>query len=107
MSVVAQRQPRRTVFTRVVPPARAEDAPGSWRRYFERRREFTGERIDPRWIELVLPLAALVPPDAPPVRFFRSILASCLRPSARMAIRSMSSSSSTRAYRLAVSSERA
>jgi len=51
-------------FTRFVPPARAEDATGSWQHYFERWREFTGERIDPRWIELVPPLAALVPPAA-------------------------------------------
>jgi nicotinamidase-related amidase len=61
---IAERQPRRTVFTRFVPPARAEGATGGWRRYFERWREFTGERIDPRWIELVPPLAALVPPAA-------------------------------------------
>jgi nicotinamidase-related amidase len=61
---IAERQPHRTVFTRFVPPARAEDATGTWRRYFEHWREFTGERIDPRWIELLPPLAALVPPAA-------------------------------------------
>jgi len=61
---IAERQPHRTVFTRFVPPARAEDATGSWQHYFERWREFTGERIDPRWIELLPPLAALVPPAA-------------------------------------------
>ena len=59
---IAERHSRRTVFTRFVPPARPEEATGSWRRYFERWRQFTGERIDPRWIELVAPLAALVPP---------------------------------------------
>jgi nicotinamidase-related amidase len=36
--------------------------PGSWRRYYERWRGLTLERIDPRLIELVPPLAALVPP---------------------------------------------
>jgi nicotinamidase-related amidase len=61
---IAERQPHRTVFTRFIPPARAEDATGSWRRYFEHWRHFTGECIDPRWIELVPPLAALVPPAA-------------------------------------------
>jgi nicotinamidase-related amidase len=58
---IAERQPRRTVFTRFVPPARAEGATGGWRRYFERWREFTGEHINPRWIELVPPLAARSP----------------------------------------------
>jgi nicotinamidase-related amidase len=61
---LAERQPHRTIFTRFVPPACPEEATGSWRRYFERWREFTGERIDPNWIELVPPLAALVPPAA-------------------------------------------
>jgi nicotinamidase-related amidase len=61
---IAERQPHRTVFTRFIPPARAEDATGSWRRYFERWRQFTGECIDPSWIELFSPLAALVPPAA-------------------------------------------
>jgi nicotinamidase-related amidase len=36
--------------------------PGSWQRYYERWRELTLERIDPRLIELVPPLAALAPP---------------------------------------------
>jgi nicotinamidase-related amidase len=59
---IAERQPHRTIFTRFVPPARPEDAVGSWRRYFERWRDFTGERIDPHWLDLVPPLAALAPP---------------------------------------------
>ena len=61
---IAERQPHRTIFTRFVPPGRTEEAAGCWRRYFERWREFTGEWIDPRWIDLVPPLAALVPPAA-------------------------------------------
>ena len=61
---IAECQPHRTVFTRFIPPARAEDATGSWRRYFERWRQFTGECLDPSWIELLPPLAALVPPAA-------------------------------------------
>jgi nicotinamidase-related amidase len=59
---IAERHAERTVFTRFVPPRRAADAPGSWRRYFERWRDLTRERIDPRLLELVPPLAALVPP---------------------------------------------
>lgn len=59
---IAERQSHRTVFTRFVPPARAEDAEGSWRRYYERWRDFTGEFVDPRWLALVTPLAAFVLP---------------------------------------------
>jgi hypothetical protein len=48
----------RTVFTRFVPPARPEDATGAWRRYYAHWRHMTGERLDPRLIQLVPPLAA-------------------------------------------------
>jgi nicotinamidase-related amidase len=61
---IAERQPHRTVFTRFIPPARTEEATGSWRRYYERWGAFTGERVDPAWLDLVPPLAALVPPAA-------------------------------------------
>src|SRR5258708_14829013 len=61
---IAERQLHRTVFTRFIPPARVEEATGSWRRYYERWRQFTGECIDPGWIDLVPPLAARVPPAA-------------------------------------------
>jgi nicotinamidase-related amidase len=59
---IAERHPERTVFTRFIPPRRAEEVPGSWRRYFQRWREMTQERIDPSLLALVPPLAALVPP---------------------------------------------
>lgn len=52
----------RTVFTRFVPPERPQEAIGAWRRYYRHWREMTGERLDSRLIELVPPLAALVPP---------------------------------------------
>lgn len=61
---IAERHPQRTVFTRFVPPERPEEMPGSWRRYYERWRELTRERLDPQLIELVPPLAALAPPAA-------------------------------------------
>ena len=57
---IAERHPHRTVFTRFIPPARMEDATGSWQRYYERWRNLTGECIEPGWIDLVPPLAALV-----------------------------------------------
>jgi nicotinamidase-related amidase len=49
------------VFTRFMPPDRPEDAAGAWRRYYAHWRHMTGERLDPRLIQLVPPLAALVP----------------------------------------------
>lgn len=61
---IAERHPSRTLFTRFLPPERPEQMPGSWRRYYERWRELTLERIDPPLIELVAPLAALTPPAA-------------------------------------------
>lgn len=51
-----------TVFTRFIPPARPEELPGSWRRYFHRWEEMTLERIDARLLELVPSLGRSVPP---------------------------------------------
>jgi nicotinamidase-related amidase len=59
---LAQRSPERTVFTRFIPPERPDEASGVWRRYFTQWREMTRERLDPRLLELVPPLARLVPP---------------------------------------------
>lgn len=59
---LAEAHPERTVFTRFVPPERPEDAAGAWRRYYAHWRHMTGERLDPRLIQLVPTLAALVPP---------------------------------------------
>jgi nicotinamidase-related amidase len=56
------RRPEQTVFTRFIPPVRAEDMPGAWRRYFLRWQEMTRSRIDPRLLELVPSLARFVPP---------------------------------------------
>src|ERR1700748_1678826 len=53
---LAEARCERTVFTRFVPPARPEDTMGAWRRYYERWRDMTGERLNPRMIELVPPL---------------------------------------------------
>jgi nicotinamidase-related amidase len=48
--------------TRFVPPDKPQDAKGAWRRYYERWRDMTGDRIDPRLIRLVPPLAAVAIP---------------------------------------------
>jgi nicotinamidase-related amidase len=59
---LARRHAGSTIFTRFVPPERPEDMPGTWRRYFERWREMTREKLDPRLLELVPELGELVPP---------------------------------------------
>lgn len=59
---IAERHASQTVFTRFVPPERPDRMSGGWQRYYERWKEMTLERIDHRLIELVPPLAALVPP---------------------------------------------
>jgi nicotinamidase-related amidase len=52
------------VFARFVPPHRPDEVPGCWRRYFERWSDMTRERMDPKLIELLPDLHALVPPAA-------------------------------------------
>jgi nicotinamidase-related amidase len=54
--------PAATVFSRFVPPARASDMPGLWKKFYERWEEVTRERIDPALIELAPELAQFVPP---------------------------------------------
>lgn len=59
---LAGRFPERTVFTRFITPPRPQDMPGMWQRYYARWRETTREHIDPALLELMPPLARLVPP---------------------------------------------
>jgi nicotinamidase-related amidase len=54
---LAEARRGQTVFTRFVPPERPEEAVGAWRRYYEHWRNMTGDRLNPRLIELVPPLA--------------------------------------------------
>lgn len=58
---IAERFPERTVFTRFIPPLRAEDMPGTWRRYYEKWRDTTRDTLNPGLLELVPPLAGLSP----------------------------------------------
>jgi nicotinamidase-related amidase len=50
------------IFTRFIPPERAEDSPGLWRRYYEKWRSMTLEHLDPSLITLMPSLCAFVPP---------------------------------------------
>jgi nicotinamidase-related amidase len=48
--------PRRTIFTRFIPPHTAEEAVGVWRDYYARWRSVTTSVLDPRLLDLVDPL---------------------------------------------------
>ena len=58
---IAEAHPEQTIFTRFIPP-RHPDRCLYWRRFYRRWAELTLERIDPGLLELVPPLARLVPP---------------------------------------------
>jgi nicotinamidase-related amidase len=62
VSALAQHAAARTVFTRFMPPARATDAPGRWRSYYEKWSIVTRERIDPALLDLLPELARFAPP---------------------------------------------
>jgi nicotinamidase-related amidase len=59
---IACASPARTVFTRFIPPMRAEDARGAWRRYYHRWRDFTGEQLPSHLLALLPELHELIPP---------------------------------------------
>ncbi|WP_276122537.1 cysteine hydrolase family protein [Pararhizobium qamdonense] len=59
---IARRHPQQTVFTRFVPPKRAEDMLGMWRSYYEKWDTMTLDRLEPDMVDLVPSLKALVPP---------------------------------------------
>ena len=59
---LARHHPERTVFTRFIPPQQPEDMPGAWRDYYKHWRAMTRQNLDERLLELVEPLARLVPP---------------------------------------------
>jgi nicotinamidase-related amidase len=59
---VASRHPARTIFTRFITPAKAEDMAGMWQDYYQKWEMMTRERLDPVLLELVPSLKRLVPP---------------------------------------------
>lgn len=59
---LAWARPESTVFTRFIPPQRAEDAPGAWAAVYRRWPQVTREQLDPALLELTEELAGLVPP---------------------------------------------
>jgi nicotinamidase-related amidase len=73
----------RTVFSRFITPARADEAPGQWQRYYRRWAAATREKLGPSQLDLVPELARYAPPativDKPAYSaFHRSSLANFL-----------------------------
>lgn len=59
---VVETDPARTVFTRFIPPSSPDAVGGTWRRYYERWRSMTRERMPDEMIELVPELSRHTPP---------------------------------------------
>lgn len=64
VEALAERAPHRTIFTRFVPPQRAEDMPGRWQAYYTKWADVTRARLDPDLVELMPSLQRFVPPAA-------------------------------------------
>ncbi len=59
---IARARPDRTVFTRFIPAEGPGQGEGTWRRYWERWASMTLEALPPGAVDLLPPLAELVPP---------------------------------------------
>ncbi|WP_420135511.1 cysteine hydrolase family protein [Rhodopseudomonas sp.] len=59
---VASRYRDRTIFTRFIPPQRAEDCVGRWQRYYRRWEAATLQHLPPQQLDLLPDLARLTPP---------------------------------------------
>jgi nicotinamidase-related amidase len=74
---LVEQAPRRTVFTRFVPPHALEETSGRWRAYYGKWRDAVLDRLDPVLLELLVPLNRFVPPatifDKPVYSAFASV----------------------------------
>jgi len=52
----------KTIFTRFIPPRSAEEASGTWKRYYRKWQNVTLEHLDADLLQLVEPLQRFVPP---------------------------------------------
>jgi len=59
---LCERHPERTLFTRFIPVASVEEAPGTWQRYYQRWPEITRERLPEDLLELAPALSRFLPP---------------------------------------------
>ncbi|MGE7368558.1 cysteine hydrolase family protein [Neorhizobium sp. NPDC001467] len=62
IEAVSSRFAAKTVFTRFVPPDNSEQANGAWQAYYRKWQNMTLEHLPLELVDLVAPLARLVPP---------------------------------------------
>lgn len=62
IEALVAREPAATIFTRFIPPARAEDERGTWRDYYARWPAMVTSRLPPEMLEVVPSLARHMPP---------------------------------------------
>lgn len=62
IELLAAAGPASTVFTRLIPVARADEARGDWRRYYRRWPMMTLQALAPEMVELVPELSRFAPP---------------------------------------------
>ncbi len=62
VAAICAHNPARTIFTRFLPPARAEDATGTWRRYYHKWECVTRDRIGDEAVDLLPDLSRYAPP---------------------------------------------
>lgn len=59
---ISEHAPERAIFTRFIPPRHAEEARGTWQRYYSLHEHATQERLEPEGLDLLPDLDAFVPP---------------------------------------------
>jgi nicotinamidase-related amidase len=62
IEAIVDQRPARTIFTRFIPPATAEEATGAWQAYYRKWSAMARDRLAPELLELVPSLARHVPP---------------------------------------------
>lgn len=58
---VVEMFPARTIFTRFIPPESLDDAPGAWRRYYEKWPQMLRQNLDSDWLRLLPELEIHLP----------------------------------------------
>lgn len=58
---VVEMFPTRTIFTRFIPPESLDDAPGAWRRYYEKWPQMLRQNLDSDWLRLLPELEIHLP----------------------------------------------
>ena len=58
---LVERFPARTIFIRFITPETLDDAPGAWRRYYEKWPQMLRRNLDPDWLRLLPELEIHLP----------------------------------------------